>query len=318
MADTDIEWADKVWNFLVGCTRVSDGCNSCYAIREVARERCAQHVGLTKVRTKDAARPGPDWNGKVRFVDHKLEEPLHWRDPKRIFVNSVSDLFHSQVPWDVIDRAFAIMMASPQHTFLVLTKRDMRPWFEGAEDRVRAAAEKLAADKKWCHAHEDAPWPLQNVHLGVSAEHQAAADLRLPWLRDCPAAVRWMSYEPALDEIDLQRNFPAERMLRWHRPMIDILDWIVIGGESGPGAREFLIDWARSILRQCRAARASRGAPVPVFVKQLGRFPRQPASDVEPGGLGTWTLELQSRKGNVMSEWPVDLRVRQFPTTRTA
>lgn len=345
MADTDIEWADKVWNFLVGCSRetadpaLPSGCDHCYAIREVARERCEQHKGLTKIRPKDAKRPGPDWNGKVRFVEHKLEEPLHWRDPKRIFVNSVSDLFHKQVPFDVIDRAFAIMMASPQHTFLVLTKRDMRPWFEGAEERVRAAAEQLAAQKQWCHDHEDRPWPLDNVHVGISAEHQAAADLRIPWLLEVPAAVRWVSYEPALGPLELQQNLPGERILRWHHPMIAMLNWLVVGGESGPGARQFHVDWARQIVRACRKAK------VPVFVKQLGAFvvDRNDAhfnymgEDFEDGWPDSITpddviddpngcreqyqgapvrIRLRDRKGKDMAQWPRDLRVREFPGAR--
>ena len=308
---TSIEWCDEVWNPLVGCTRVSAGCENCYAIGVAARQMSPQHRGLTKVRPKGAKRPGPDWTGEVRTVPAKLAEPLRWRKPRRVFVNSMSDLFHAQVPFEYIAAVFGVMAACPQHTFLVLTKRPERAreffdWIVGvgskgyvwqtmfvhAQEHVRIAELEGRMGSPW-------PWPLPNVQLGTSVEDQASADKRIPEVLACPAALHWVSLEPLLDEVDLHLDINGKAGPH--------LQWVVVGGELGPGARPFHLDWARSVIEQCRESR------VPVFVKQLGAMPRQPASAVEEGGLGTWTLKLAHRKGGDVYEWPADLQIRQLP-----
>ena len=297
MADTSIEWADKVWNPVVGCTRVSAGCDHCYAIRVAARGMSAQHRGLTKLRPKDASRPGPDWTGEVRCLPQLLAVPLRWRKPQRVFVNSMSDLFHAQVPFEFIAAVFGVMAVANRHTFLVLTKRPERAlaffgWLDDHEYGAFGAMEDAMEDEGVCDGIAlDRPWPLPNVHLGVSVEDQATANERVPVLLDCPAAVRWVSYEPALGPVDwtqwLAPGWPG-RCTDGPR-----LDWIVVGGESGPGARPCDVAWIRSIVEQCRAA------GVKAFVKQLGS-----AWASANGG---------DRKGGDLSRWPTDLAIRELP-----
>jgi protein gp37 len=314
---TAIQWCDETWNPLVGCTRVSAGCDHCYAIGVAARQMSPQHRGLTKLRPRDAKRPGPDWTGEVRTVPAKLAEPLHWRKPRRVFVNSMSDLFHAQVPFEFIAAVFGVMAACPQHTFLVLTKRPERAreffawvdeqlsagdsYYTAVLGRVLSAADGHLSNDAWDAVLERTgferslpecePWPLPNVHLGTSVEDQATADARIPELLCCPAGLHWVSAEPLLDHVDLCLD-----ILPKSGPHIE---WVVVGGESGPGARAFDIAWARSIVEQCR----ERG--VPVFVKQLGAMP-----------IGDIAVEcrLLDRKGGDMDEWPADLRVREVPT----
>ena len=333
---TAIEWTDRVWNPVVGCTRVSAGCDNCYAIRIAGRQMSPQHRGLTKLRPKGKRR-GLDWNGEVRTVLGRLAEPMRWRTPQKVFVNSMSDLFHKRVPYEFIAAVFGVMAAAPRHTFQVLTKRDPRPFFEWAAGRIPYFTE------------HGAEWPLPNVWLGVSAEDQATWDERVPMLLECPAAIRFVSAEPLLGPIDSERShvpsFPHDTFcaLRGtYRKGLDApsrLDWVIVGGESGAGARPCRVDWIRSIVRQCRSA------DVPVFVKQLGRvvYDRNDAGfnftganepDYWPESIGPDDVQddprgfreryqgapvrirLQDRKGKDMKEWPECLRVRQFPVAR--
>lgn len=337
---TTIEWTrgpngekGESWNPVVGCTRVSAGCDHCYAMNVAHRNLTPDHVGLTKLRPKDAARPGIDWNGTVRFLPLALSRPLSWVRPRRVFVNSMSDLFHNGVTNEQIAAVYGIMPARPQHTFLVLTKRidRGRDWYRwlAAHQTGELGGPQMEPDfVLYRHAWGEikrpfvrTAWPLPNVHLGVSAEDQATADERIPILvGDIPAAVRWVSYEPALGPIDFTRRLN-------YRPWIDDLDWIVVGGESGHGARPFDVAWARSVIVQGRAA------GVPVFVKQLGSVVHD-RNDVGFGGddaeswpEGTETrpltdrayqgapvrVLLRDRKGGDPSEWPPDLRVREYP-----
>jgi protein gp37 len=337
-----IEWTNATWNPLRGCSRVSPGCQRCYAERQAGRFINGAYHGLVKRVMVDSARGTTEarWTGKIEFVEEALTLPLRWRQPRRIFVNSMSDLFHERVSDEWIDRIFAVMALAP-HTFQVLTKRPerMRDYMR-APLRKRAMAETVMEISER-RAHEAGTGkaritladfsavfkgggPFPNVHLGVSVEDQARADARIPLLLQTPAAVRWVSYEPALGPVDFSSFLNAPRPAA--PGAIDhaletsqvggpaTLDWLVVGGESGPGSRPFDLAWARSVIAQCRAAHVS------VFVKQLGA---RPVAERVLYGVGPWgpakgdvieeRLRLRDRKGGDWSEWPEDLRVREWP-----
>lgn len=300
MADrTTIQWTDASWNPLVGCSRVSAGCTRCYAERLVHRGLAPQHRGLTKLVGGE-----PRWTGEVRLVESALALPLSWKKPRRVFVNSLSDLFHESVPDEWIAVIFGVMMCARRHLFQVLTKRPerMQAWvgqWGSGEDAYMAlmrafGASDLRSRMRWpgnlaaALLHDRIAWPLPNVWLGVSVEDQATADARIPLLLETPSAVRFVSYEPALGPVDFH-DFIG-------------LDWLIVGGESGPGARPFDLAWARSIVKQCHAA------GIPTFTKQLGARPIEAAV-----GGGMERLALCDRKGADPSEWPADLRVRKWP-----
>lgn len=320
---TTIEWTDETWNPVVGCSRVSAGCDHCYAMGVAHRGMSPQHRGLTKLRPRDAWRPGVDWTGEVRTVPEMLAKPLHWRKPRRVFVNSMSDLFHHRVPFEFIAAVFGVMAATP-HTYQVLTKRPerAREFFAWVLPRNPPAFGSSAAvvNELWARAHgfgiehNDIArrfsgamrWPLPNVHLGVSVEDQATANERITVLLDCPAALHWASYEPALGPVDFVEAAVEKRLLR----SSGRLRWVVVGGESGPGARPFDLAWARKTVADCRAA------GVPVFVKQLGARPfiRNPDYRNDPDDRGDLRdVMLTDRKGGDWNEWPADLRVREVP-----
>ena len=322
---TTIEWTrspdgteGKTWNPVVGCSRVSAGCEHCYAERVAHRGMTEAHRGLTVL-----GKHGPRWTGEVRCLPERLDEPLRWRKPRRVFVNSMSDLFHEKVPFEYIAAVFGVMAAVRRHTFQVLTKRPARAaeFFAWLRSEHSAQVWKEARKYPSHNGYPPLTWPLRNVWLGVSVEDQATADERIPVLLTLPAAVRWVSYEPALGPVNwrwvgaygLEQDvlrFGALPRDGWVRG----LDWIVVGGESGPGARPFDLAWARSTIAQCRAA------GVPVFVKQLGARPMGPLRGLggEPldtaGGMPARVgLRLRDRKGGDPSEWPEDLRVREEP-----
>lgn len=333
MGDTKIQWTDRTWNPVRGCSRVSEGCRNCYAERVAARFSSGPEVGIPGpfagfAEMRDGA---PHWTGSVELVESKLTEPLRWRKPSRVFVNSMSDLFHEALPDEAIDRVFAVMALAPQHTFQVLTKRPerMRDYF--ADVQARATAILLAGDAlPFPPMHRRVgsyAVPLPNVWLGVSVEDQATADERIPKLLSTPAAVRFVSYEPALGPVDFERVPLPDAYLRMNgvtgclQPIAEKesepddyiyfmrkdmkLNWIIVGGESGPGARPFDIAWARSTIAQCKAA------GVACFVKQLGSYAiLDRRYDRSVSG---WTRWLRDRKGGDTSEWPEDMRVREFP-----
>ncbi len=297
--NTKIEWTEKVWNPTSGCSPVSDGCAHCYAAAFARRQM------------------GP-WRGRafseVRCHEDRLGAPLHWRKPQRVFVNSMSDLFHPDVPDEFILRVMDVIRAGHafNHTFQVLTKRP---------ERMRAFMAKLQFDHNGPgrmfledRGRNRQGWPIsfalimKRLWLGVSVEDQPTADRRIPELVRTPAALRFVSCEPLLAPVDLRCVAPVDD---YHCDALDTPDplyrvhWVIVGGESGPKARPCDPDWIRSVIQQCRAA------GVPCFTKQLGSRPD-----------GWWTNELGPRlnrhcikhpKGGDPSEWPEDLRVRQSP-----
>ncbi len=276
---TKIEWTERTWNPIAGCTRISEGCKHCYAER-MARRLAAMGAAKYQGLLDDHGR----WNGQINMGDdHDFLAPLLRKKPTTWFVNSMSDLFHEGVSFDTIDRVFAVMALCPQHTFQVLTKRSarMREYFtQQVPDRGGYAAEIADASflcaievpsgahiieqpvgpimpdgtPEFGHRRFVHPLPLPNVWLGVSVENQRAADERIPDLLECPAAVRFLSCEPLIGEVSI------------HPYLMKFLHWVICGGESGPGARPMHPDWARGLRDQCVAA------GVPYFFKQFGEW----------------------------------------------
>lgn len=273
MADgTGIEWTDATWNPIRGCSRVSEGCRNCYAERVAARfnQPGQPYFGLAK-----RVPGGGRWTGKVKVVEHVLDQPLRWQRPRRIFVNSMSDLFHDEVSNETIERVFAVMALAHWHTFQVLTKRPdrMLEWFRAQRQNINvydSAVQRLGAKGPvdWSKMPGDMAntrssggtwWPLRNVWLGVSVEDQAAANTRIPLLMETPAALRFLSCEPLLGPVDF-RTVPG-----FNRVSLDLSNlWVIVGGESGPGARPMRPDWVRQIRYLCS------NAGVPFFFKQWG------------------------------------------------
>lgn len=255
---TGIEWTDATWNPVTGCDKVSPGCDHCYA--ETFAERWRGTRGHYFENGFD-----------VQLRPDKLDLPLRWTKPRKVFVNSMSDLFHDKVPDEYIARVFAVMALAPQHTFQLLTKRHgrMRSLLSSDDFRsevthtfVGLAVENLSLKTGHLESATGDWWPLSNVWLGVSAEDQKRADLRIPALLDTPAAVRFVSAEPLLGPIDLHADPIGKDSVFW----IGHLDWVIVGGESGPSARPMHPDWARSLRDQCVAA------GVPFLFKQWGEF----------------------------------------------
>ncbi|PKP66990.1 MAG: phage Gp37/Gp68 family protein, partial [Alphaproteobacteria bacterium HGW-Alphaproteobacteria-5] len=298
---TPIEWTDSTWNPIGGCTRVSEGCRNCYAEIMAARFSGPGQwgEGLAHMVGNDHR-----WTGKLVLHEAALDRPLRWREPRRIFVNSTSDLFHESVPDEWIDRVFAVMALAPQHTFQVLTKRSerMHAWF--AQNRQLPIGDEMLAFSNEgrridltnlvdAFGDEEEPnitpicWPLPNVWLGTSIEDQPTANTRIPHLLATPAAVRFVSAEPLLGPVDLTLDGISCGPCPWcadsfpdpETGCVDccrcdgtgkgdevLLDWVIVGGESGPHARPMHPDWARSLRDQCNAAR------VPFFFKQWGEW----------------------------------------------
>jgi protein gp37 len=242
-----IEWTDATWNPIRGCSRVSEGCRFCYAERVAAR---FSGIGMPYEGLAVVKSDGPHWTGEVRFIEERLGDPLRWRKPRRIFVNSMSDLFHEKLNTDAIVRICEVMGRAKQHIFQVLTKRPER--MLGLLTDLQAFGGN----------------PPGHIWWGVSVEDQATADERIPLLLQTPAAVRWVSYEPALGPVDFTaiRRTRAEGFMRPLDGRFNKLDWIVAGGESGHGARPAHPDWFRSVRDQCVAA------GVPFFFKQWGEW----------------------------------------------
>lgn len=411
---TTIEWtrsddgtAGKTWNPVRGCSLVSEGCRNCYAMKQGHRfsgEGKPYH-GLTKLGPN-----GPTWTGKVVCDESKLLEPLSWRKPCRVFVNSMSDLFHEDVPFEFVDRVWDVMWSTPRHTYQILTKRPERMVEYvrtrasrrrfGWTDKGRPAmhpGEYISLDDirmrnmcgyvgeaEWACDHpahggkedscserecpvasqansreqlreigvegdyefeddgfaDDCQWmqlekrpkhaAAGNVWLGFSAEDQTRFDQRMRTFRQLrwilgPHFTLFASLEPLLSGInftipywpegDEENTGPWSALSTYdfsdgggqlHTPY---LNWVIVGGESGPGARPCDLAWVRSIVGQCHAA------GVKCFVKQLGAHPEQ---GLENAPLRMMGLSLRDRKGGDMAEWPEWARVREFPENRSS
>jgi protein gp37 len=251
-----IQWTEATWSPTVGCTHVSAGCDHCYAatLASGRLKHLPEYEGLAE---------HGKFNGTVRLLEDRLTLPLKWRKPRMIFVDSMSDLFHESVPDEYIAEVWAVMAASQRHTFQILTKRHGR-----MRSLLSSRVFFSAVNQAYCCLPSDVPsitgykWPLRNIWLGVSAEDQHWADIRIPALLDTPAAVHFVSAEPLLGPINLRHVVPGP--CPCHGIERDGLSWIIVGGESGRGARPMRVEWARSIRDQCEAA------GVPFFFKQAG------------------------------------------------
>jgi len=263
---TGIEWTDATWNPVTGCAKVSKGCKNCYAEREWPR--------MTRLVPSYAGRDFTD----VRCHPERIDQPLRWKKPRKIFVNSMSDLFHPDVPFEFIDEVFAVMTFSPRHVFQILTKRADRMAEYMRRTPNTEALRRLAPKVRGLPMTENEevrPWPRKNIWLGVSVEDQATADERIPLLLRIPAAVRWISAEPLLAPVSLDcwPIFGEDE-----NPM---LHWVVVGGESGLKARPMRPEWARALRDQCAAA------GVPFLFKQWGEW--FPTSIGQSGSqIGAW------------------------------
>lgn len=268
MAETKIEWADKVWNPVVGCSRVSEGCRNCYA------ERMARRLVAMDVHAYDGTVNARGWTGQVNEVPEWLGKPSRWKKPQRVFVNSMSDLFHPSVKVEYIANVWAVMGIEDRHTYMVLTKRADRMMevlnSQEFQDEYRDCVRILTEN-----TFTGLDLPLDNVGLGVSVENQKAGKERLPLLLQTPAAVRFVSVEPMLGRVDLG-NFLCIDYSEGRLTLGRYLDWVIAGCESGPGARPFEMDWARDLRDQCVSAN------VPFFFKQGvidGRVVKMPKLD---------------------------------------
>lgn len=252
---TSIEWTDATWNPAVGCSKVSPGCDHCYAAGVASRGMQSAHRGL-------AVRG--EWTGEVRILPDRLDTPLAWHRPRRVFVGSMTDLFHPDVPASFIEAVFGVMAAASRHTFQVLTKRPQRM----AELLTHWDADRLAAVAAVAVGEDPArgtelfpfSWPLPNVWIGTSIESDRYA-WRAERLRATPAAVRFLSCEPLLGPL----------------PSLDLtgIDWVIAGGESGHGARPMHPDWVRDLCDRCTTA------GIPFLFKQWGAWvPYEP--DAQP------------------------------------
>lgn len=313
-----IEWTEATWNPVRGCSVISEGCRNCYAM-SVAARFSGEGQAYEGLAYRNGS--GAHWTGKVRLIEQHLEDPLRWKRPRRIFVISMSDLFHESIPDEWIESIFAVMLRARRHTFQVLTKRPARMLDFMNRNSTGGRLLHLAGELNHKGVDEESgEWPRKNIWLGVSVEDQKTADERIPLLLQTPAAVRWISAEPLLGPIDLESltGLVGEKYQVLNpilcsgdsnRPAID---WVVVGGESGAGARPFDLAWARSIVQQCKAA------GVAVFVKQLGskaesipdRISYRGSKTPKPDGF---YRHLSNSKGGDINEWPEDLRVREYP-----
>ena len=298
---THIQWTNETWNPIVGCTIVSKGCTNCYAMAQAGRlldgNPNTPHYKGTTQKTK----AGYVWTGKVFLApDKTIIQPMRWTRARMIFVNSMGDVFHEDVPNEWIDQIFAVMALSPQHTFQILTKRPerMRQYLAKNDSRRGDALGRLVTRMGYEGPLELLPWPLPNVWLGVSVEDQATADQRIPVLLNTPAALRWISAEPLLGPLDLTKVCLLPKIEGSIRAGIHIdalrgryiesgcdyigdwdvdgpcpvgapplkLDWAVVGGESGPKARPMHEHWPLDIRDACA------DAEVAFFFKQWGAW----------------------------------------------
>jgi protein gp37 len=346
-----IEWCNRTWNPVVGCSKVSAGCKNCYAIRMAWRLQHIHHSKDKYAGTVEKTAGGQlNWTGKVNTIESELLKPLRWKNPTMIFVNSQSDLFHESIQFEFIDQVFAIMALCPQHTFQVLTKRPARmvEYFKSRDEDIReirdAAEIIVCTDPHFFHVKQrlkgearkqvgplhitstilphlkeagwywdviytdfgnesileyEGEWPLKNLWIGVSVENQQAANERIPLLLQVPAAVRFLSCEPLLGPIDLTAipqtvspGYFGDCLQPYHVPHCDketsypTINWVIVGGESGTGARPVHPDWVRSLRDQCQQAGVS------YFFKQWGMY--VDVNNVLPVPMGDFAKNLKT------------------------
>jgi len=279
---TKIEWTGESWNPVVGCTKVSEGCQNCYAERMAGRLANMHQEKYAAVVKHETRYEGieedpqfvflPKWSGRIFCDESVLDKPLHWRKPRRIFVCSMGDLFHEKVPFEFIHRVFDIICKTPWHTYQIPTKRPKR-LLEFTQTCAQHNGCGNSSSFDGARYHSMASWPHANVWLGVSVENQKEM-WRAGILGRIPAAVRFISFEPLLGDITY---YPIE---------MKQLSWVIIGAESGPKRRECKLEWVRDIVQQCKAA------DVPVFVKQLS---------------------INGKVEHNIEKFPEDLRLRQYP-----
>jgi protein gp37 len=304
--NSKIEWTDATWNPVAGCAKVSPGCKHCYAMRQAHRmsfnpnpKIAKRYEGLTHI-----VNGHPEWTGAARLNEDVLELPLRWRRPRRIFVNSLSDLFQDTLPDEVIDRVFAVMVCCPQHEFQVLTKRETRlsRW---ALRKFRVGDVQLEANhlrarrvaNRWTET-DTAIWPPPNVRIGVSIEDQTRAYERFDSICEL-GETGWntmVSLEPLLGPVRIPQRYLA----------LGRSAWVITGGESGPGARPAHPQWLRDVRDQCVAA------GVPFFFKQWGEYTPMTSTDGVAGSpFGGHTMFRVGKKaaGALLDgrEW------REFP-----
>ncbi len=277
MTTTKIEWADSVWNPIVGCTPISPGCLNCYAARQSMR---MHRMGTRGYEPRDGVRIAevrfgrPVFTGDVRFIEQALKLPFTRRKPTTWFVNSMSDLWHESLQRAHINEVLNVIMDTPRHHYIALTKRPRRAAEHSAEREFPA-----------------------NLCVGASAEDQRTYRQRMPWLRGAQARLRCLSLEPLLGPIDLLDLTASDVCM------------VIAGGESGPDARPCDINWLRSLRDQC----AERG--IPYFCKQLGRRPVHdcpPSTGLSCLRCGMAT-RVRDPKGANQAEWPTDLRGHRPP-----
>lgn len=262
---TGISWTDETWTVVTGCSKVSAGCAHCYAEQLAPRLAAMGKEGYTSL-------PWKARNAEKNVVlrPERLDQPLRWKRPRRVFVTSMGDLFHELVPFEFVDRVLAVMALASQHTFQVLTKRPerMAAYFAGDRRYKFAAAVAYTDPPEHTYAYkrrpqlatecrDHLPWPLSNVWLGTSVEDQKAANERIPHLLRTPAAVRFLSCEPLLGPVDLWSPIyrsPHHGGLQSAFGWGEGVHWVIAGGESGLGHRDMDPDWMRKIRDDCSAA----------------------------------------------------------------
>jgi protein gp37 len=252
-----IAWTDHTWNPIVGCSKVSPGCANCYAEKMAWRLQVMGQVKYQEVVDEKG------WTGSVAFCPKELEKPLHWKKTKRIFVCSMSDFFHPRNTADNMVRVMNVVRKCPKHTFQILTKRP-------------EVAFENSITLDW----------FKNVWLGVTAENQEWADKRIPILLKIPAAVRFVSLEPLLGPVDLDKNISQHCLIKPSAA----LDWFIVGCESGPKRRPCKLEWVRSVVNKCQSA------GTPCFVKQI---------------------EIDGKVVHDIEKFPPDLQVQEYPETAT-
>lgn len=268
-----IEWTEQTWNPIIGCSKVSPGCANCYAEKMAFRQKYMRPQSeYSQVTTRRK------WNGKTAFVESQLDKPLKRQKPTTYFACSMGDLFHESVPFEWVDKVFAVMALCPQHTFQVLTKRPARmayylscyyPHDSSTLIGIRAQIHKINPK---AYTHSKFPWPLPNVWLGTTTENQAMADKRIPYLKKCPAAIRFLSVEPMLGPVSVDPG----------------IDWVICGCESGNNARPMEPIWAMSLRDQCLSAN------VPFFMKQM---------------------QIGGKLVKEINQFPEHMRIREVPST---